>query len=167
MLGLKPGLVLIYSVAALLLGMAVYAVVATEWLDARKSPKPFALAVSKNVDDDDRLIIVDDDDPRIWFYLQDKFDLEADDSEGMEKIRASLASGNHVDLLVRSDDLNKFLGDRAAPLYVQDVLAYRSHTFYLLTNDPRAGSPPLKRNGGDDAPGMALRPRRDEQTDVP
>ncbi len=159
-LGLKSARFLMYSVIILIFSMAVYAGIVTEWLDARKSPKSFALAVSQNVDHDDLLVIVDDEDPRVWFYLQDKFNVEDDDKKGMDRIRNILDSNREVDLLVGEDDLTKFLGNFKTPLYVQNVLSYRNDVFYHLTNESQTGLAPLMGFDIDEVSGIVYHPQR-------
>ncbi len=153
--GSKCGRGLLAATTAIFAGMALYGAFATEWLDIRKSPEPFADEVSRHVTADERLIIVDDEDPRVWYYLEDRFTLEDDSPEGLQRIGDLISTGANVDLLVDDGDLDDFEAiDARTPLFVEAVLTYRQKPVWLLTNvregtmHPYSGARGTRRSDG-------------------
>lgn len=160
MLGTKWGRGFLKLLAVMILTMVGYALLRTELLDSQKSPEPFALAISRNVDDQEGLIIVDDEDPRVMYYLEERFSLADDDAAGMNRIQSMLTSGDATDLLVQAGDLDHFLNYSGPQLYVEDVLSYREENVYHLTTKNEPGLAPLH---GIDIPGISAMTYHEER----
>jgi 4-amino-4-deoxy-L-arabinose transferase-like glycosyltransferase len=160
LLGLRRGRRLVAAFATVVFGMSVYAAVVSDVLDVRKTARPFAESVGQVVDEDDELVIVDGEDPRLMYYLKDRFLLWEDSPEALDRLRGMLRGGQEIDLLVSAGDLRPILELEGVKLYLQKALTYRGDDFFLITNEPSEGARPLVGLPVKELSGMCFHPGR-------
>ncbi|MBN1866144.1 glycosyltransferase family 39 protein [Candidatus Sumerlaeota bacterium] len=159
-LGMRLGRVLAAVVFLLLAAMAIYSGVATEFMDSERSPRALAREADRAVDADDRLVIVDSEDPRLMFYLRERFDLSDDEQADLDRLRVRLARRSDVDLLVKDSDLKHFIAMPEVSLFVGGSADFRDRRYYVLTNDASEGGHRLRGILIDDIAGVCFHPGR-------
>jgi 4-amino-4-deoxy-L-arabinose transferase-like glycosyltransferase len=131
----KLGRVVTLAALGMIGGYALYSAVIFEFLEERKAPKPVAATINHGGDEDDRLILIEEDDPRIFYYLHERFEIvDIHDPAAMKSLQVALAGEEDVDLVVEEKYMKQFAAG-SARLYLEQTSAFKGKQYFILTNE--------------------------------
>lgn len=131
----KLGRVVAIAVLGMIGGYAIFSTVVFEFLEDRKSPKSLASTINQAVDENDRLVLIEEDDPRILYYLNEKFEIvDIHDPAALKNLQVALAGEEEMDVVVEERYMNQFDAG-GAHLYLEQTSAFKGKRYFILTND--------------------------------
>lgn len=131
----KLGRVVAIAVLGMMGGYALYSGIVSEFLEERKSPKPLASIINHAVDENDRLVLIEEDDPRILYYLNEKYEIvDIHDPAALKKLQVALAGEEEMVLVVEERFMDQFDAG-SARLYLEQTSAFKGKRYFILTNE--------------------------------
>ncbi|MGI8907511.1 MAG: ArnT family glycosyltransferase [Candidatus Sumerlaeaceae bacterium] len=126
-------------VALALLGL--YFAVVYPLLEVRRSPHRLVQEVEHAVDRDDGLLIFAEEDPRLMYYVHEKFSYLGETPADLKSVKALLSSRAEIDVLLPRRSLKLMKEVASVPLYVEADGTYRDNRYYILTTENGANRP--------------------------
>jgi len=142
-LGMKWGRVFAASLVAAMAAIAIYSTVGDRILESRKSISPLVERIRAATGQGDALVIFAKEDPRLFYYLRERFRFVGKGRRDRDELFRLLRSEAPTDVVVPADELFRFLQEGDLTLYLEGSARHRDRLFYVLTNKQRPGLAPL------------------------